>query len=113
MKNRTLLKQRAGKFEVDVDGIVTNATKTKTKRWWQFGKRNDGEGGGLGGLALAAGALPLVASLFVGGSADYDDGRVPGSGGVPPAALLSGVSCVAVCCCIVVIAIGAVMATAD
>ena len=110
---RTLKRQKAGKFEIDVDGTVTNVTKTNTNRWWQFGERSDGEGGGLGGIAMAAGALPLVASLFMGGGAQasYDDEQMPGPGGVSPM-VLGGGSCV-VCCCflVVVLVVGVVVAT--
>ena len=109
---RSLKRQKAGKFEIDVDGTVTNVTKTNTNRWWQFGERSDGEGGGLGGIAMAAGALPLVASLFMGGGqASYDDEQMPGPGGVSPM-VLGGGSCV-VCCCflVVVLVVGVVVAT--
>lgn len=111
MTSRTLKRQRAGRFEVDAGGTVTNVTKTKTNRW-QFGKRSDGEDGGLGGIAMAAGALPLVASLFMGGGqASYDDELMPGPGGVSPAMMLGGASCVVCCCCIVVLVVGVVVAT--
>ncbi len=106
---RRLRRQNAGKFEVDAGGTVTNVTKTN--RWWQFGKRSDGDGGNLGGIAMAAGALPLVASLFIGGGqASYDDERMPVQGGVSPAMILGVVSCV-VCCLVVVLVVGVIAAT--
>jgi hypothetical protein len=104
---RRLRRQNAGKFEVDAGGTVTNVTKTN--RWWQFGKRSDGDGGNLGGIAMAAGALPL-ASLFIGGQASYDDERMPVQGGVSPAMILGLVSCV-MCCCLVVLVVGVIAAT--
>ena len=105
---RRLRRQNAGKFDA-AGGTVTNVTKTN--RWWQFGKRSDGDGGNLGGVAMAAGALPLVASLFIGGGqAIYDDERMPVQGGVSPGMIL-GVSCVVCCCLVVVLVVGVIAAT--